>query len=104
MESTATDDGLEEFWGIVGAKKSNADHSSTPIFRTTPAVSGRRERMRASGPLERVVRPTSMLNGLLDYAPVDRHRPGRHSYRTSGHFSSLPDPSLNAIALNPRCS
>jgi hypothetical protein len=35
MESTATDDGLEEFWGIVGAKKSNADHRSTSIVRTT---------------------------------------------------------------------
>jgi hypothetical protein len=61
MESTATDDGLEEFWGIVGAKKSNADHSSTSIFRTTPAVSGRGERMRASGPLERVVRSTVIV-------------------------------------------
>ena len=40
MESTATDDGLEELWCIVGAKKSNADHSSTSIVRTTSEFRG----------------------------------------------------------------
>src|ERR1035437_6323673 len=57
MESTATDDGLEEFWGMVSAKKSNADHSSTSIVPTTYGVdrrcrlrrAGRRREIRTSG-------------------------------------------------------
>jgi hypothetical protein len=40
MESTAADDGFEEFWGIVGAKKSYADHSSTSMRLPVKAASG----------------------------------------------------------------
>jgi hypothetical protein len=67
---------------LVGTSRITIRRSS--LVCPTLAVSGGGERMRASRPLEHLVRPTigvtaSIVTLTPSFAAIDRHRCGRHS-------------------------